>query len=354
MIISSNAEPCTSEFASLLQSTLEELSRQGKKSAQSLLSLSGQKFEPFVKDIMSNLAIGTPFEDSIELIGGQKFPDILAKRFYGIEIKTTTKNHWRTTGNSILENTRVEGVERIFMLFAKLVLPIEFRCRPYEECLAEVVVTHSPRYLIDMNLEKGNTFFDKINIPYNILRKKENPIKPIVGYYKNKLNPGEYLWWIDQEEESNTSNLIIKVWNNISVFDRNKIKNKAMVYFPEIFGNKSEKFSRVAIWLITKEGVVCSNIRDIFTAGGKGDVVVSNKSYKDIPRIFINLLENLNALIEMISHTSAIELSEFWEKETEEEKKIEDWINLVSENSQKISGMKNIKLQEIINHKLYP
>jgi hypothetical protein len=331
----------------LLQSTLEELNKRGKKSAESLLSLSGQKFEPFVKDIMSDLALGTPFEHSIELIGGQRFPDIIAKRYYGIEVKTTTKNHWKTTGNSILENTRVEGVERIFMLFAKLVLPIEFRCRPYEECLSEVVVTHSPRYLIDMNLEKGNTIFDKINIPYDILRKKENPIKPIVGYYKKKLLPGEDLWWIDQEE-TNASHLIIKVWNNLPVSDRHKIKNEAMAYFPEIFSNRSEKFSRFAIWLVTKQGVVCSNIRDIFTAGGKGDVIVSSICYKHIPRIFINLLENLDCLIEIIAHTPAVEFAEFWGIDTEENKKIEDWINLVCENSQKISEMKNIKLKEII------
>ena len=79
------------------------------------------------------------------------------------------------------------------MLFAKLASPIEFRCRPYEEVLSEVVVTHSPRYLIDMNLEEGKTIFDKIKMPYDTLRKKENPIRPIVDYYKSKLKPGEEL-----------------------------------------------------------------------------------------------------------------------------------------------------------------
>ena len=63
------------------------------------------------------------------------------------------------------------------MLFAKLASPIEFRCRPYEECLSEVVVTHSPRYLIDMNLAIGKTIFDKIKTPYNELRKKALMLK---------------------------------------------------------------------------------------------------------------------------------------------------------------------------------
>ena len=182
MIISANSEPNRSEFDLLLESTITALNVHAKKSAKTVSILSGNKIEPFVKDVMTNLAVGTPFENSIELIGGQKFPDIIAKKYYGIEVKTTTQNHWKTTGNSILETTRVENIERIFMLFAKLANPIEFKCRPYEECLSEVVVTHSPRYMIDMNLEKGCTIFDKINMSYDILRKKENPIKPIIEH----------------------------------------------------------------------------------------------------------------------------------------------------------------------------
>ena len=177
MIVSVNSEPHKSEFNALLNSTIEELNAHAKKAPKKIEQLRGNKLEPYVGDVMTELAAGTAFENSIEVIGGQKFPDIVAKRFYGIEVKTTTQNHWKTTGNSVLESTRVEDVERIFMLFGKLGKPIEFRCRAYEECLSEVVVTHSPRYLIDMNLEEGKTIFDKIKTPYDTLRKKKNPIK---------------------------------------------------------------------------------------------------------------------------------------------------------------------------------
>ncbi len=184
---------------------------------------------------MAEMAVGTPFENSIELIGGQKFPDIIAHKYYGIEVKTTTQNHWKTTGNSVLESTRVDQIERIFMLFAKLATPIEFRCRPYEEVLSEIVVTHSPRYLIDMNLEQGKTIFDKIKMPYDILRKQENPIRPIIDYYKSKLKPGEELWWMDADNTAKPSNIVIRIWNNLEKADKLELKNRAMVYFPELF-----------------------------------------------------------------------------------------------------------------------
>jgi hypothetical protein len=347
MIISANPEPNRKEFDFLLSSTIEELNSQAKKSAKTVSALTGNKLEPLVKDVMTDLAVGSPFENSIELIGGQKFPDIVAKKYYGVEVKTTTQNHWKTTGNSVLETTRVDDVERIFMLFAKLASPIEFRCRPYEECLSEVVVTHSPRYLIDMNLEKGKTIFDKIKTPYDTLRKNENPIKPIVAYYKSKLKPGEDLWWIDQEN-TKSSNLVIKVWNNLSISEKQELKNKGMVLFPELFSNSSVKFGRFAIWLVTKETVVCPNVRDLYTATGKGNFILNGIVYKNIPRIFLNLFDNLNSIVETLIITSAPELSEYWGFKTTERGKVSDWIELVAENSKKISDAKHLNIKEML------
>lgn len=353
MIISANSEPNRNEFNSLLNLTLAELNNAGKKSSKKISSLIGRNLEPYVKDIMTGLAIGTVFENSIELIGGQRFPDIIAKKFYGIEVKTTTQNHWRSTGNSVLESTRVENIERIFMLFAKLASPIEFRCRPYEEVLSEVVVTHSPRYLIDMNLANGQTIFDKIKVPYDLLHKKENPIKPIVDYYKSKLNPGEELWWMDADNNNNASNIIIRIWNNLSVSEKDKLKNRAMAYFPELFGNRTDKFGRLAIWLATREAVVCPNVRDLFTAGGKGQITINRKTYKNIPRILFNLFSNINHVLDVLTYTSSLELSEYWGKPTTEKKKITDWIELVSLQSRRIPDAKHLNVNQILEEIIF-
>ena len=348
MIVSVNPDPNRKEFDLLLSSTISELNIHAQKSSKKVAILLGRQLEPYVKDVMTEKAIGTPFEDSIELIGGQKFPDIIAKKYYGIEVKTTTQNHWKTTGNSVLEGTRVENIERVFMLFAKLASPIEFRCRPYEDVLSEVVVTHSPRYLIDMNLEEGNTIFDKIKMPYDTLRKKENPIRQIVDYYKSTLKPGEELWWMDADDNSKPSNIVIRIWNNLSIREKQELKNRAMVYFPELFGNSSDKFGRLAIWLVTREAVVCPNVRDLFTAGGRNDCIIGEKIYKKVPRIFLNLFDNVPAIIEIIMQTSAIELSEYWEIKTTDNNKIFDWIDLVAEHSKKIQDARHLNIKQIL------
>lgn len=348
MIVSVNSDPNRNEFDLLLDSTINELNVHAKKSSKKVETLLGRNLEPYVRDVMADLAVGTVFENSIELIGGQKFPDIVAKKYYGIEVKTTTQNHWKTTGNSVFEGTRVDRVERIFMLFAKLASPIEFRCRPYEEVLSEVVVTHSPRYLIDMNLEQGKTIFDKIKTPYDTFRKNENPIKPIVEYYKSKLKPGEELWWMDSENNSKPSSIIIKIWNNLTAKEKQELKNRSMVYFPELFGNSNDKFGRLAIWLVTREAVVCPNVRDLFTAGGKRNLEIDDKIYQKVPRIFLNLFENVSNIVETIMQTSAFELSEYWEIKTTEKTKLFDWIDLVVENSRKIHDARHLNIKEIL------
>ena len=353
MIVSVNSTPNNSEFDLLIRSTVSELNDQAQKSHERISTLSGRSLEPYVRDVMTDLAIGTPFENSIELIGGQKFPDIVAKKYYGIEVKTTTQNHWRTTGNSVLETTRVESVERIFMLFAKLVNPIEFRCRPYEEVLSEVVVTHSPRYLIDMNLEQGETIFDKIQMPYDTLRKKDNPIKPIVEYYKSKLKEGEELWWIGQEDNGKASNIIVKIWNNLPFEHRHFLIIKAMAYFPELFGNSNDKFGRVALWLITSESVVCPNVRDLFSAGGKGSIIIKETPYKNVPRIFLNLFEKVPQVVEAIISTPAMELSDYWRTNTTEKEKLTDWIELINKQGKNIRGTEHLDIKKMLTDLIF-
>jgi len=332
MVISLNSDSNLKDFENLLKETVNELNILSKDSKNSIAKLSGTKLEPFIKEIMDRKAVGTAFENTIELIGGQKFPDIIANKYFGVEVKTTTKNHWKTTGNSVLESTRVEDVERIFMLFGKLGEPIEFKFRKYEECLAEVVVTHSPRYLIDMELEEGKTIFDKIKIPYDEIRMKSKPIQPIVNYYKNRLKPGQDLWWIGEEDDSSKT-FVINIWKSLSQDYKSELIIKSMMLFPEIFSNNNDKFARIAIWLVKEKSIVCPNLRDVFTAGGKKDFEYKNHKLKKTPKIYFNLLNNIKSIFNLINETDEEKLSEFWKTPTRKNTKIGDWIELILINA---------------------
>lgn len=121
-----------------------------------------------------------------------------------------------------------------------------------------------------------------------------------------------------------------------------------MVYFPELFGNKGDKFGRLAIWLVTREAIICPNVRDLFTAGGKRDYTVGNEIYPKVPRIFLNLFDNIPTIVETIMQTSAFELSEYWETKTTDKTKLFDWIDLVAEHAKKIQDAKHLNIKQIL------
>ena len=188
MILSSNSTPKNEEFESLLASSQLILEEQNKINSSYFSKRDPAEFEKDVHAAMCKAAVGTSFENTLELVSGHRFPDIIVNNFYGVEVKTAQKG-WKSTGNSVLESTRVDKIERIYIFFGCLSKSAVFKFRKYEDCLYEVAVTHSPRYLIDMELAAGASIFDKIKVAYDDLRKLEKPIKPFINYYRKMAKP---------------------------------------------------------------------------------------------------------------------------------------------------------------------
>lgn len=334
MLISLNPEPNKELFQSLLNNTLDTLETEARRNQEVYLKHLGKKLENVVAEIMKEKSKGTPFENSIELISGQRFPDIIANRYYGVEVKTTKMNHWTTTGNSVLEGTRVDGIERIYMLFGKMYSPIEFKYRLYEDCLSEVVVTHSPRYLVNMDLQKGKTIFDKLDIPYEILRKSSNPIKPIIEYYRNSAKGKGEVWWLDKGEDADEvtgKSMIISFWNTLPKNLRKHHIATGFVYFPEVLNSD---YNRFAFWLYEFQSIICPNVRDSYSAGGTGEITWKNRTYYRIPKVIMNLIESLPEIRDIISNTENDKLSCYWKNHFKDKKSY--WISLILENSQQM------------------
>jgi len=349
MIISNNNTAKINAFKQLLSATTAQLGNNAQKSPSKILALTGSKIENYIKDVMSELAVNTEFADSIELISGHKFPDIIAANYFGVEIKTSSQNHFKTTGNSITETTRIAGIERIFLLFAKLNAPIEFKVRPYEDVLSGVVVTHSPRYLIDMDLPPKQTIFHRLGTTYDEFRKQQNPIKTIIKHYKKTLKEGEQLWWMGANETP-SPNLVIRMWHNLPKQEAQTLKNAAMAFFPEIFSKSPAKFGRFALWLTTQKSIICPNIRDLFTSGGKCDLTIGTKTYPQIPRIALNLYANYADIVAQIEQTAALELERFWQTSVNEANKIKIWLELISQNLEQILDDKNLNLLQTLKN----
>lgn len=282
MLVSVNPNPSLAEFKTLMAKTDLLLNQDALSRPNYYASRGGSLLEDDVKNALDESAKGTPFAGTIEKVSGQRFPDIVAAKLYGVEVKSTKENHWTSTGSSILETTRVSGVERIYMTFGKLGgRPIEFLSKPYEECLYGIAVTHMPRYLINMQLKAGETIFDKMGVPYDQLRKMENPIAPVAKYYRSMLKEGERLWWTSDSSEETVS-ATIRLWKKLPAKEKHFHTIYGCVNYPEVFGGN---YDRYALWL-TSQGIVDPHIRDQFSAGGQEEMLLSTGEKIKFPGVY--------------------------------------------------------------------
>ena len=339
MIISTNREPSLQEFEELCNKMCELLNAKAKEEPDYYLMKGAQKLEPEVKWAMDEAAKATRFENTIQIVSGQRFPDIVAAKYYGVEVKSTKDDKWTVIGGSVAEGTRVENVEHIFILFGKLHRPVEFKTRRYEDCLCDIAVTHSPRYKIDMNLPEGETIFDKMGVSYNEIRKLDNPIQPVVEYFRSILEPGESLWWVNGEDASSkTVPAKIRMWKSLKKEEREELLAQGFALFPEMFSNSSKKYERFTLWLVTNHGVILSSMRDPFSAGGQRDLEINGKRYEKLPQKYIHLFMYREKVEETILKMKESILEDVWKADLSEfESRMQGWIRLVAGSAVKES-----------------
>ena len=344
MIISENKQPALKEFKHLMKKTDKLLNKEAIGNESYYANRNNTDLEKDVYNALKRCAIDSPFEGTIQLISGISFPDIIANKYYGVEVKSTIKNHWKSIGSSILESTRNQNVERIYLTFGKLSAPVQFKSRPYEECLSGISVTHYPRYKIDMELKKGETIFDKMGIPYDILRKMDNPVIPVSKYYKNQLKDGQSLWWAsDTDIESNEVPVTVRLWNTLSPVEKTYFKMQGYAFFPEILGqNSSKKYQRYALWLATNCGIVNTNIRDQFSSGGQVDIVTKNGLFKKMPAAFGKVERNKDLIMKTILETDEKALCEYWNVSKIEENRMNQWCKIAALQTNEKNNQKTI------------
>ncbi len=227
--------------------------------------------EVLVKDAIIQVCKTLKIECQVEYVeGGHSFPDIVCRfsetSALGIEVKSSIQpksnnNSWTILGNSILGSTRVD-VDDTYIVFVKLNKNGTFvKCKRYEDAVADIVVTHSPRYKIDLIQNSCDSFFNRSGISYNELKGAENPIGLITNYFKAE---GLSAWWLAE-----SSPAVIRTWDEIDDDLRGEIISKAFVLFPELFGSSSVKYKRLAKWLVTNYSITDTSLRDRFSAGGK-------------------------------------------------------------------------------------
>ncbi len=331
MILSENTKPELDDFRILMEKTDEYLNFEAKGHEDYFTKRTAQLLEEDVFYALEHCAKGTNFESTIQLVSGAQFPDIRISNYYGVEVKSTIKDHWTSTGSSILESTRDTNIKRIFMTFGKLGKPVKFLSRPYEECLSDIAVTHYPRYKIDMLLKKGETIFDKIGMSYDELRTLENPVEPVSKYYKSKLKPGERLWWATDSIEESISPTV-RLFSTLENEEKERVRVLLYTMFPEILGNSSDKYNNPSLFLLTRYGIINPSFRDMFSAGGQIELPLNTGTLVKMPAAFGRILKYKDLILETLQKTSNQTLSENWGISVDDNNRLLQWCDLCATN----------------------
>lgn len=295
-------------FAEFMNLTEAEFNLRASRNPGLYCDCSSQELEKVAVSLLKEIAPQTPFnQNEIKLISGLRFPDIIAGKNFGVEVKSTCKNHWTSTGSSIIESTREENVENIYMLFGKLGgNPAEFRCRPYAECLYDIAVTHSPRYLINMDIPQAETIFNKMNTTYDEFRKSKTAIETVREYYYNKAKregKQEMPWWFSNSETA--GNINVRLWSTCSIEERNILKAKMIILFPEIL---DRQYANMALWLCSYHSIIVHNARDMMSASGQYKRIKDGSLLpKPIPHIVGAILEVSHIIKDLFCDNTFIE-----------------------------------------------
>jgi hypothetical protein len=268
-----------------------------RKSGEKISSRVEKEAKDFIEQILQKKADFTGKE--VKLISGRSFPDITLFENQGIEIKTSQQKGWKIPGNSVQEGSRISEVEVIFILFFNYSGDfVECRYGLYEDYVTGFVVTHNPRYQIDMELAKGDSVFEKMGMTYSEFKSHEEPRRLVVDYYIKNSEPGEHPWF--SRDPDFVSPPTIKKWSSLPRECKQKLLTEMYARFPEVLGSKQNKYHGAEIWLIKQHGILDPSMRDKFSAGEKVDLTISNQPYPGVPKKFSNLNDKMKDIIEFL------------------------------------------------------
>ena len=308
------------EFEALLSRLCQRLTTE----AQQTPFQSSKEFEARVRLIAAELIRGQ--STSIDFDPHpQAFPDVAIGSF-GIEVKFTTNDTWRSVANSVLETNRILEVEKIYLVFGKMGGTPEVKWGDYEKCVMHVRTSHVPRF--EVELFPHESLFDKMGINYNSFRSlpMDEKMQHIRAYARARLSAGERLWWLeDSSEPEHTLPIQARLYTKLSIAEKTRLRAEAALLCPQIVrsGRSRDKYNDVVLYLLTYRGVLCHQARDLFSAGS-----VANPENDDNGGIYIQrALQFLEH--EMISAADELEgalFEEYWGLRVAPPDRIELWL----------------------------
>lgn len=319
------------EFEDILDICCERLTEEARSTGFKTSS----QFENRVREVLSEITVD---DESIQIDFNphpQAFPDI-AMGEYGVEVKFTLNDTWRSIANSVLETQRINEVKHIYVVFGKMGGIPEVRWGEYEQSVIHVRTSHVPRFEIELPSEKAEpkeSLFLQMGIRYDEFRKLDMQDKmKYIRAYARKIHPDGRLWWVEDKEDSDehTTPIQARLYTNLATEEKTRLRAEAALLCPSIVksGRSRNKYDDMVLYLLTYHGVLCHQARDLFSAGS-----VANPKNDDEGGLYI---ERALKLIEHEMKDAALRMDdalfvEYWGESVPPELRIKRWLEKADE-----------------------
>jgi len=252
------------QFENLLDLVAAQLTEESRQ----VLFATSKAFENRVREVLEQL--GGEYEVAVDYNPHPYiFPDIAVGEF-GVEVKFTAKDTWRSVANSVFETFRNQEVIYVYVIFGKMGGVPEVKWARYDDCVIHVRTSHVPRF--ELEIDAKSSLFDLMKISYADFSALpvEKKMHYIREYAKNRLKRGERLWWLEEKAEPEHSLPIqVRLYMDLPNEEKRRLRAEATLLCPQIVASAGvkNKYNDVALYLLTYHGVLASNTRDLFSAG---------------------------------------------------------------------------------------
>lgn len=216
--------------------------------------------------------------ERVQYHGGHTFPDVsIAETEFGIELKGT-KSSRKFNGNSVMAGTMLPNLKKIYLMYW-IEASKEIGFKDYFECVATPVVTHSPRFQLDIDLNKEFSMFGtsagKVGtIDEVIFSKKGIDSEKIIKWMSDKAKQkGETPWWISTDESLPIGSTGLTKFTNMRADKKAHFLKCAFLIFPKILDKTSStKYNGLFEWAIQTHSTYTK--RDDYSAGGQVQIIL--------------------------------------------------------------------------------
>ena len=126
---------------------------------------------------------------------------------------------------------------------------------------------------------------------YNELRTSKDSIAQVRRYYRDLIKTEKknvMPWWLDEIEDK-SNNLIVRHITSLSPEERQNVIVQMYLLFPSCMIESN--YIEPAMWLVAYHKIVCHNMRDYFSAGGKARYLNGQKLKNPVPAIVKRFLD---------------------------------------------------------------